>query len=121
MNSVRKTRSLSICLIMVLSAVGPLATADHDSHVAMNSSLFISGDEYEMEEVPFWGELDSCTEYSDEDGDEGWFECESDSDGDGENDQYWWFEDCDDSSGEWVCTLTEVQPLIEEGLSLIHI
>ena len=115
MYSVRKTRSLSICLIMVLSAVGPLATADHDSHVAMNSSLFISGDEYEMEEVPFWGELDSCTEYSDEDGDEGWFECESDSDGDGENDQYWWFEDCDDSSGEWVCTLTEVQPLIEEG------
>ena len=116
MYSVRKTRSLSICLIMVLSALGPLASADHDSHVAMNSSLFIDGAEYEMEEIPFWGELDSCTEYNSEDGDGGgYYECESDTDGDGEADETWDFEDCDNSSGEWICTYWTVHPLIEAG------
>ena len=106
----RKTRSLSICLLMVLSVLGPLASADHDSHVGMNTTLFIDGIEYEMEEVPFWGSLDTCTENSD-----GNFECEMDTDGDGNNDGYYYFEDCDDSSGSWECVYAEVQPLIDEG------
>ena len=102
----RKTRSLSICLLVVLSVLGPLASADHDSHVGMNTTLFIDGIEYEMEEVPFWDSLDTCTENSD-----GGFECEMDTDGDGNNDAYHYFEDCDDSSGSWECVY----------LSLIHI
>ena len=113
MYSARKTRSLSICLIMVLSAMGPvatLATADHDSIVGMNSSMIIDGDEYEMVEVPFWGDIISCNDEGD------YYTCDVDLDGDGNYDGNWHFNDCEmDAAGEWECVYSEQSPLLDEG------
>ncbi len=94
----RKTRSLSICLIMVLSALGPVVSASFGTMEEMNSTLYVDGVEYEMVAINYWGDLD-CTEVTDNDGNVEGYECEEDIDGDGESDQGFWFDDCDDSSG----------------------
>ena len=113
MYSARKTRSLSICLIMVLSAMGPvatLATADHDSIVGMNSSMIIDGDEYEMVEVPFWGDIISCIDEGEH------YTCDVDLNGDGIYDGNWHFNVCEmDAAGDWECVYSEQPPLIDEG------
>ena len=110
----RKTRSLSICLIMVLSALGPVVSASFGTMEEMNSTLYVDGVEYEMVAINYWGDLD-CTEVTDNDGNVEGYECEEDIDGDGESDQGFWFDDCDDSSGSWECVWQYVNPMYEEG------
>ena len=111
----RKTRSLSICLIMVLSALGPVVSADYGyGHMEMNSTLYVDGTEHEMVGIPFWGDLE-CTEVVDPDGNVEGYECSQDVDGDGVEDDFWFFEDCDDSSGSWECVWNYVDPMYGEG------
>ena len=86
--------------------IGSAASADHE-HVGMNTTLFIDGIEYEMEEVPFWGSLDTCT---DNDG----YQCEMDTDGDGNNDATITSKTAT-TALEVGSVYAEVQPLIDEG------
>jgi hypothetical protein len=113
----RKTRSLTICLIMVLSSLGPVASADHmnygDGHLNMHTTLFVDGAEYETIGIPFWGDLE-CYPHSDEQGDVYGYECEE-IDDNGDAIGGWWFEDCDDSTGTWTCIWQEVMPMYEHG------
>ncbi|HIG33780.1 MAG TPA: hypothetical protein EYQ11_02725, partial [Candidatus Poseidoniales archaeon] len=110
----RKTRSLSICLIMVLSALGPIVSAS-EGHLEMNSTLYVDGAEYEMVGIPFWGDILDCNEVPDPDGNVEGYECSVDMDGDDMEDDYWFFVDCDDSTGIWECVWTYVVPMYDEG------
>ncbi|MEO2114970.1 MAG: hypothetical protein ABGX21_01450, partial [Candidatus Poseidoniia archaeon] len=83
----RKTRSLSICLIMVLSSLGPIVSAS-EGHLEMNSTLYVDGAEYEMVGIPFWGDILDCTEMTDSDGNVEGYECGVDMDGDGGEDDF---------------------------------